>query len=133
MVSETVYYSADNLQDGIPIQRWELVEGEERNFRDYFAVLEGAYIEHAVIKDPYCGAGDTQRLYLLQLIKVMSEISSITKNITIHCREQSFKDPRYMAPYKVKELLTAEISSTFPSIKPLIHVHGFKTSRIFHD
>jgi hypothetical protein len=133
MVRATAFYSATNLQDGIPVQRWELNEGEERNFRDYFSVLEGAHIENAIIKDPYCGAGETQRSYLRELIQVVSEISNTLKNITIHCREQNFKDPRYTAPYKIIELLTTEISSAFPSIKPVIHVHGFKTSRIFHD
>jgi len=133
IVTETIYYSPDKLQGGIPIQRWELSEGDERNFREYFEVLENAYIEQAIVKDPYCGAGDTQRQYLLKMLKVIAGLASNLKQLTIHCREQNIKDPRYMAPYKVKELLITTLAENFPGIKSIIHIHNFKTSRVFHD
>jgi len=133
MVAGTVYYPADKIQGGVPIQRWELTEGEERNFKEFFAVLEGAHIEQAVIKDPYCGAGEVQRAYVLDLLKIIASLAGNIKNLTVHCREQNFKDLRYMAPYKVKELLNGAFVEAFPSLKPVIHVHNFKTSRVFHD
>ena len=133
LVAGTAYYAADKIQGGIPIQRWELTEGAERNFMDYFAVLEGKYIEQVVIKDPYCGVGEVQRAYLLNLLKIIAAKAGNIKNVTIHCREQNLKDLRYIAPYKVKELLTGSFVEAFPDIKPVIHVHNFKTSRVFHD
>lgn len=133
LVAGTVYYSADKIQGGVPIQRWELTEGEVRNFKEYFAALEGAHIEQAVIKDPYCGTGDIQRSYLLGLLKIISELAGNLKNVTIHCREQNFKDQRYLAPYKVKELLNGALIEAFPAMKPVVHVHNFKTNRVFHD
>lgn len=133
LVAGTVYYSADKIQGGVPIQRWELTEGEVRNFKEYFAALEGAHIEQAVIKDPYCGTGDIQRSYLLGLLKIISELAGNLKNVTIHCREQNFKDQRYLAPYKVKELLNGVLIEAFPAMKPVVHVHNFKTNRVFHD
>ena len=38
-----------------------------------------------------------------------------------------------MAPYKVKELLTGALVEAFPALEAVIHVHNFKTSRVFHD
>jgi DEAD/DEAH box helicase/Helicase conserved C-terminal domain/MrfA Zn-binding domain len=133
VLQDTVYYSSDKLQGGVPIQMWEVAEGEERTFKDYFAVLEGAHIEKAVIKDPYCGAGESQRVYLLNLLKLIDGMAGNIKNVTIHCREQNYKDPRYMAPHKVKEQLTGMLSSAFPQVKPVIYVHSYKTNRVFHD
>lgn len=133
LIAGTVYYPAEKIQGGMPIQRWELSEGDERNFREYFAVLDGAHIEQAVIKDPYCGAGEQQRSYLIDFLKILSDISKNIKYVTIHCREQNFKDPRYMAPYKVQDILNSSIISALPHVKPTIHVHNFRTSRVFHD
>ena len=133
MISGTLYYSADKIRGSVPVERWEISEGEERNFQDVFAVLQGAYIDQFVIKDPYCAAGDLQRSSLIDLIRVVLGIANNIKNMTIHCREQNFKDIRYMAPYKIKEVLKSAIVNDFPSIKLIIHVHNFKTSRTFHD
>ena len=133
MISNTVYYSSDKLQGGVPVQRWEIKEGEDRNFKEYFEVLEGVHVDQIVIKDPYCATGDLQRGYLLNFLRTISELVGEMKTAIIHCREQNFKDPRYMAPYKVKELLNETIVREFPSLKSVIHVKNFKTSRVFHD
>lgn len=133
ITASTVIYSPEKLQIGIPLERWELNEGDERIFTEYFSALEGAHIENAIIKDPYCAAGDVQRSYLVELLKIIFKISGNVKQLTIHCREQNFKDPRYMASYKIKETLGMLIANSFKSIKSLIHVHNFKTSRVFHD
>lgn len=133
IVVGTVPYSAEKLQVGIPIERWELNEGVERNFKDYFSALEGAHIVNAVIKDPYCAVSEMQQDCLVALIKVIGNISSNIKVLTIHCREQNMKDLRYMAPLKIKEQLEKLITTTFPDVKNTIHVHEFRTSRSFHD
>jgi hypothetical protein len=133
MISSTVYYSAEKLQGGVPIQRWEIREGEERNFKEYFELLVGAHIEQVIIKDPYCGIGNVQCGYLIKLLKTISGLAGNIKTATIHCREQNFKDPRYMAPYKIKELLNEALVKEFPALKAVIYVHNFKTSRVFHD
>jgi len=133
IIEHTIYYSADKIQGGVPIQRWELAEGEERNFKDFFAALVSAHVDNIVIKDPYCGAGDTQRRYLIELLKILDGLSDNIKNVTVHCREQNFKDPRYLASYKVKELINGAILEAFPTLKSLVHVHNSRTSRAFHD
>lgn len=133
ILSKTVYYSSEKLQGGVPIQRWELIEGEARNFDDIFAVLNGSHLEEVIVKDPFCGAGDAQRMYLMTLLKKIDGMTTVLKKITVHCREQNFKDPRYMAPYKVKELIAGSIKNSFPTVDAVIHVHNFKTSRVFHD
>jgi len=133
LIAETVNYPINKIQGGMPIQMWELSEGEERNFGEYFSFLDGVHIEQAVIKDPYCGAGEQQRSYLLDFLKMICNIAQTVKHVTIHCREQNFKDQRYMAPYKVQELLTSSIENALPHLKPKIHVHNFRDSRVFHD
>ncbi|MDP3097860.1 MAG: hypothetical protein Q8M86_07940, partial [Syntrophales bacterium] len=104
-----------------------------RNFKEYFAVLDGVHIEQAIIKDPYCGAGEQQRSYLIDFLKILNDIAKNIKHVTIHCREQNFKDPRYLAPYKVQDLINSSIVSVLPHLKPTIHVHNFRTGRVFHD
>lgn len=37
-----------------------------------------------------------------------------------------------MAPYKVQDLLNSSIVSALPHVKPTIHVHNFRTRRVFH-
>lgn len=133
LIAETVNYPINKIQGGMPIQMWELSEGEERNFGEYFSFLDGVHIEQAVIKDPYCGAGEQQRSYLLDFLIMICNIAQTVKYVTIHCREQNFKDPRYMAPYKVQELLTSSIKNALPHLKPKVHVHNFRDSRVFHD
>jgi len=133
MISKTVYCSPDRIRGGIPVQQWEIPEGNARNLNDIFSVLQGAYIDQIVIRDPDCGAGDLQISRLVQLIQTVSALADDIKGMTIHCREQNFRDSGYMAPYKIKELLNSAISNNFPSIKSVIHVHNDKTGRIFHD
>jgi len=67
------------------------------------------------------------------MLREIIAISGKIQLVTVHCREQNYKDPRYIAPYKLKEMLQTSVEANFPGVKVAVHVHNFKTSRVFHD
>ncbi len=129
----TQVYTPDRFQEGEPIERWEIKEGEKRNLKNYFSIIKGAYIEEINVKDPFCGAGPRQRESLAKFIKFAIENSNSIKGLTIVCREQSFKDTRYQPPYKVKEEIEKMVKAMTENLRINIFVQPHKSSRSFHD
>jgi hypothetical protein len=127
------FFSAEQLGEGVPLKRWELVENQPRKFEEYFEPVAGQHVEHLQIRDPYCGIAGMQRESLVRFLKSLAEICTELSKITIVCKEQSFKDDRHQPSYVVQKELTERLNSEFPSAKNIVHVYPFSSGKSFHD
>ncbi len=124
-------YTASYFLPSLPVERWELLAGQARDFSTYFEVISGAYVEAIVLKDPYCAAGERQIRSLKELMEIITRLSGEVRRIEIHCREQSKKDERYRPIQQVKSEVEKAVQSVCD--RPIVYVHRFQESRGFHD
>lgn len=127
------FFSAEQLGEGAPLKRWELVENQPRKFEEYFEPVAGQHVEHLQVRDPYCGITGMQRELLVKFLKAVDGICAELGKITIVCKEQRFKDDRYQPSYVVQKELRERLISEFPSSKIIIHVYPFSSGKSFHD
>jgi superfamily II DNA or RNA helicase len=121
-----------NIFNSLPIlQRWEIKSGNPRNFSEYFIAIKDAYLEEMIIKDPYCGAGERQIESLTKFIFEVNKLTKTIKQIRIYCREQSYKNPYYEYPSKVRDNIYKALEN-IDSEKD-VKVLNYSASRDFHD
>jgi len=129
-------YPAEMLHGALPVQRWELLAGEPRNLDALFAAIDGAYVEHLTVRDPYCAASDGQLRALEALLEFLLERAQNLAKLTVHCRELGRRDERYQAPFQVETALNATLaglSGLDRETKLEVYVHPRRDSYDFHD
>ncbi|MFK5925774.1 MAG: DEAD/DEAH box helicase [Desulfuromusa sp.] len=127
------FFTADELVESAPVQRWKLGAGETRQFDIYFEPLKGKHLQNLIINDPYCGVAGRQRDALIRFLSIIEELSSTIEKVTVVCKEQSSKDERHEPFYIVQKSLTEALKVKFPQTNPIVHVKPFSHARGFHD
>jgi hypothetical protein len=86
---------ASSFQVGLPMERWEFQAGEPRDLGKLFSAIDGAYIQDAVVRDPYCCASDAQRAALKAVLRHLLSSAARIEQLAVHCRELGRQDDRY--------------------------------------
>lgn len=128
-------YRLDELGGGNPIDRYELKAGEARNISKIFSVLDNAYIDKIMIRDPYCGTENGQSSLIEFLIAIKS-LSNTMEKIEVHCRESHHNDTYYKAPAQLKRDLEVKLKHDLgkQNNECIVKVHKHAESKNnFHD
>lgn len=123
---------AATLQEGEPIQRFELKPGQKRQFEDYFAPLCGNAIHKLTIKDPYCATGERNQQALKSFLEVIQHLSSGIQDLAVTCKEISKSDDRYSSPLRLTQQLREGLQG-MADRDPIIRVVPAHQARQFHD
>jgi len=113
-------------------QRWQLAAGQPRDLNRYFKPLENLYIDKLVIKDPYCGADNRQRIALFNFLQFLINYVTEIKQVIIKCKEQNLHSNNYISPGIMKSEILKKIERLFKT-NPIVQVVPFLQGRNFHD
>lgn len=125
----TQWYLPADLAPALPIERWPLKSGANRDLSQIFSLLRGAHIERLVVHDAYCGvhAGALE-----QFLRWTVKAAVTLETVEIQCRELNYKDPKYQSCWEMQTALQQRLK-TFLVREPAVSVAPWPKGRDFHD
>jgi hypothetical protein len=124
--------AADAFRPALPVERWEVKEGDVRDPALWFSPVKGASISRIVVKDPYCGAGQRQMTALVDLLRWVTGAAREVSRLAVHAREQHQRDANYRPKHQVQRELTSVLREIHRGGLAVL-VQEFAKSRAFHD
>ncbi len=132
LVASSNECSTEVFKESAEIKRWELKSGEKRDLKKYFEPVAGAHVEELLIRDPYCAAGEENRVQLFKFLKSILQLVDMVKITRIICKELHFKDYKYESMADVKKKLNEGAKGVnLGKFDPI--VYPFKTLKKMHD
>ena len=123
---------ADAFRPALPVERWEVREGDVRDPAIWFSSVKGAAVSRIVVKDPYCGAGPRQMAALIDLLRWVTESAQQVDRMAVHAKEQHHQNATYRPRHQVNRELTSALREIHRGGLAVL-VHEFAKSRGFHD
>jgi hypothetical protein len=128
LMAQTIWWTAKEIEASLPIERFALVAGQERDLPSVFNAVTEQHIERLIIRDPYCGANTSR---LKELIQFLKQNASALSSVEVHCRELHSDDKRYESIPQMTERIQREL--TFSGTKISAYVASFHKHRLLHD
>lgn len=132
LVKAAVPLSSEIFAENAELKRWELRPGTKRDMQTYFAPLIGAYVEECVIRDPYCGSGNENRVLLRKFLEEIVKMAQEFKKTKIICKELNYNDLRYESLVDIKKKIY-EICHDLPLGNLEVIVLPFRSAKGMHD
>lgn len=125
--------SPEAFAPSLPIQRWELKIGDQREPAEWFSAIAGQSVSSITIKDPYCVASPDQAEALVNLVAFFVNTAADIGRLVVHGRELRRKDLNYRSPHDAARQMTTALKKVYPGNNLLVLVREFQKSRSFHD
>lgn len=128
LLTQTVWRTVKEIQAFLPIERFALVAGRERDLQAVFSAVAQQHIDKLIVRDPYCG---TNTARLRDLIQTLKRSATALSSVDVHCRELHAEDNRYEPVPQMTERIQKDLAS--PDTKVTAYVASFHKHRHFHD
>ncbi|WP_433966801.1 hypothetical protein [Tunturiibacter gelidiferens] len=127
-MAQTIWWTAKEIEASLPIERFALIAGQERDLQSVFNAVTEQHIERLIIRDPYCGTNTSR---LKELIQFLKQNATALSSVEVHCRELHSEDKRYESVPQMTERIQRELA--FSDMKVSAYVASFHKHRLFHD
>jgi hypothetical protein len=128
LTAQTIWWTAKEIEASLPIERFALIAGQERDLPAVFNAVTEQHIEKLIIRDPYCGTNTSR---LRELVQFLKQNATALSSVEVHCRELHSDDKRYESVPQMTERIQRELA--FSDMKVSAYVASFHKHRLFHD